>query len=432
MGITFDRGGWYAVKRVPKRFAHIDRRTQVRECLHTDSKAEATAKEPQVVAAWMARWEALAAGAAQDAFAYERAARELAQARGFPYRALTEIATGPFTDLADRLEALFAQGVPSRAEADALMGTAPEAAMMMTEAGCWAFFLEASADALDPKSPAQAQRWKTPRLYTLREWEASAGPVAWNSITPAQVDAFRRALGARISAGEIAPNSANKRFEHLAGIWREIARSAGLDRKRRKGECPFAGQHFRDQGGERRPPFSEKWIASTLLRPGAFDGLNDELVDIFLVTVNTGARPSEVINARLEDWRLADPVPHLAITKRGGRQLKSAAAVRDVPLLGVSLEAAKRIVARGGCTRYDDRESAWSSAINKAFRNRGLLESDRHTVYGMRHAVEDRLLAAGIDDRVRADILGHNYARPRYGEGGALKGRAVALAKIVF
>ena len=37
-----------------------------------------------------------------------------------------------------------------------------------------------------------------------------------------------------------------------------------------------------------------------------------------------------------------------------------------------------------------------------------------------------------LTDRVRADILGHKYERPRYGDGGALGGRRDALALIAL
>ena len=40
------------------------------------------------------------------------------------------------------------------------------------------------------------------------------------------------------------------------------------------------------------------------------------------------------------------------------------------------------------------------------------------------------MLEAGIDDRIRADIMGHKYERPRYGAGGRLPTIAGLLSKI--
>ena len=92
MGITYDRGRWYVVVRRPKRYAHVDPRSQFRAALHTDSRVEAAAKAPAVEAQIRARWEGLAAGEGDDAEARWRAARALAAARGFSWRAAADLA----------------------------------------------------------------------------------------------------------------------------------------------------------------------------------------------------------------------------------------------------------------------------------------------------------------------------------------------------
>lgn len=101
-------------------------------------------------------------------------------------------------------------------------------------------------------------------------------------------------------------------------------------------------------------------------------------------------------------------------------------------MLGVSLEAAHRIAARGGILRYWQKATHWSSVVNKYLRTNGLAETQTHTAYSLRHYVEDALLTSGVDDRVRADILGHKYKRPVYGSGGGLPLRRDALAKIAL
>jgi integrase len=70
--------------------------------------------------------------------------------------------------------------------------------------------------------------------------------------------------------------------------------------------------------------------------------------------------------------------------------------------------------------------------VNKFLANNGLKETPDHTAYSLRHYVEDMLLSVGVDDRVRADILGHKYQRPVYGFGGGLPMRRDALAKIAL
>ena len=86
----------------------------------------------------------------------------------------------------------------------------------------------------------------------------------------------------------------------------------------------------------------------------------------------------------------------------------------------------------GGCTRYADKTDIWSAAVNAFMRENGLRENDRQTAYSLWHAFEDRLLDAGCDDRIRADLMGHKYARPKYGAGGRLATVSAQIAKIAL
>lgn len=105
MGIVKDRGRYYWVKRVSKRFLGLVRGkdgqtvSQVRQALHTDSKAEAQAKAAQVEVAKMAEWEAIAAGDSKSARKHFEAARKLAEARGFQYRTLDALLNAPMNEV---------------------------------------------------------------------------------------------------------------------------------------------------------------------------------------------------------------------------------------------------------------------------------------------------------------------------------------------
>ncbi|WP_138161589.1 hypothetical protein [Parasedimentitalea maritima] len=168
-----------------------------------------------------------------------------------------------------------------------------------------------------------------------------------------------------------------------------------------------------------------------MLAPDALAGMNDEERDVFLMMVNTDVRPSEITDAPASDFVLDANIPYLRIAPHG-RELKVVHTERDIPLLGGSLEAARRIVAQGGIKRYGQNAGAWSAAANKFLRTNGLKETPKHVAYSLRYYVEDALLAAGVDARIRADILGHEYKRPSYGSGGALLGRRDALSLIAL
>lgn len=50
----------------------------------------------------------------------------------------------------------------------------------------------------------------------------------------------------------------------------------------------------------------------------------------------------------------------------------------------------------------------------------------------LRHSFEDRLLDAGCDERIRADLMGHKYARPNDGAGGRMSRVTEEIAKIAI
>ena len=144
--------------------------------------------------------------------------------------------------------------------------------------------------------------------------------------------------------------------------------------------------------------------------------------------VNTGYRPSEGAALTDQTISLDGDVPHIRI-EPDGRQLKSQYARREIPLTGVSLEAFRSFPA--GFPRYRDNASL-SATVNKYLRANGLLETPEHSFYSLRHSFEDRMLEAGIDERIRRDLFGHTLDRERYGKGASLARKAELLAGLAF
>ncbi len=60
------------------------------------------------------------------------------------------------------------------------------------------------------------------------------------------------------------------------------------------------------------------------------------------------------------------------------------------------------------------------------------MESEDHVMYSLRHSFEDRLLRAGVDERVRRDPMGHGLNRERYGLGGGLAFKAEMVQRVAF
>lgn len=149
---------------------------------------------------------------------------------------------------------------------------------------------------------------------------------------------------------------------------------------------------------------------------------------MLLGMVNTGYRPSEGAALTAETIRLDCDVPHISIEPEG-RQLKSHYARRVIPLTGVSLGAFKQYPE--GFQRYRNRATL-SAVVNTFLRANGLLETPHHSMYSLRHAFEDRMLAARIDDRIRRDLFGHWLDRERYGKGASLEHVTELVARIAF
>jgi hypothetical protein len=430
MGITCDRGRWYWVKRVPARYQGVVRGadghpvSQVRQALHTDSRAEALRKAAKVEAERLAQWEALLAGEMGAARAHYEAARRIAEARGFAYRAAPDLARDDLAELVARLSALE-PGSPAPVAA-AVLGTVPPVLPDLREV--FTDYIDLTRSRHTQKSDTQRHRWELPRRRAVENFVTVCGggtPMPVGEIDRAMALRFRAWWSERV-AGGMKVESANKDIGHLAeilGTWARLT-STEIDN-------PFKGLRLEGNDAVQRPAFSRDWVAGRLLAPGALSGLNATARDVLLVMINTGLRPSEITDAPPEDIEVGVNIPFLRVAPHG-RELKVRHTRRDVPLLGVSLEAARRLREAGGAGRYRHKAAAWSATVNKYLGEHGLRETPAHVAYSLRHYVEDALLAAGVDDRVRADILGHRYPRPLYGSGGALAGRAAALAKIAL
>ena len=145
--------------------------------------------------------------------------------------------------------------------------------------------------------------------------------------------------------------------------------------------------------------------------------------------IETGCRPSELINLRPEDIHVDEKVPYISIKPSKSRQIKTESSIRDIPLMGVALEAARR--APNGFAHYHDRNELFSANMMKAFRVRSFFPTSDHVIYSFRHSFEKRMQEANIDYGLRCLLMGHANSRPSYGDGGSLAYRRDEMLKIV-
>lgn len=398
-------------QRVPKRYEAVEPRKFVWLALHTDSPAEAERKAGPAWDQLIAGWEAKLAGDTSDAEQRFAAARDLAAARGFRYLRADQVAQLPKEELLKRIAAIGGTDAePDIRDAEALLGTAKEPEITVSRA--LDLYWTLVQDKTRGKSEDQLRRWRNPRLKAVRNFVTVVGDKGIGEISGDDMLDFRAWWFDKIEAEGLTPNSANKDLIHLGDVLKTVNRM-----KRLGLVLPLSDLSFKEGEAKQRPPFSDGWIRDRLLVPGALHGLNDEARDILLAMVNTGARPSELAGLAADQIRLDDTVPHISI-EPGKRQLKSKNARRVIPLVGVSLDAMRRHPA--GFPRYAGTSAGLSATVNKYLRAHGLLETPGHSFYGLRHSFEDRQLAAGVDERVRRDLMGHSLNRERYGKGAAL------------
>lgn len=398
-------------QRVPLRYRRVEPRVTVWISLHTDSESVARQKAPLAWQHLIEAWEAKMAGDTGDAERRFEAARELAAVRGYRYMTAGQVATLPREELLARVEAIPVRNdKPDKVEAAAILGGASEPKITVSRA--LELYWSLAAEQAIGKSEDQVRRWKNPRKKAVANFIAVVGDKPIADITGDDMLDFRLWWTEKMETEDLTPNSANKDLVHLGSVLKTINKL-----KRLGLVLPLSDLSFKQGEKRQRPPFSVDWIKTKLLAPGALGGLNTEARCILLGMVNTGYRPSEGAALTKAQIRLEAKVPHISIEPIG-RQLKSTYARRIIPLAGVSLEAFKECP--DGFPRYADNPSL-SATVNKFMRANGLMETPEHSLYSLRHSFEDRMLAAGIDDRIRRDLFGHSLTRERYGNGASLE-----------
>lgn len=356
-------------------------------------------------------WEALLAGNGEAAGQRLDAAREIARSRGLTYQPAIKILEGPLEDMLRRVEAISApKGRPNVTEARALLGTVPDPGLTVSKA--LNLFWQMTTSEMLGKSEDQVRRARNPVIKAIRNFIDVVGDKNIANITRDDMLDFRQWWAERLEAEDLTANSANKDLTHFGMVLKRVN-----ELKRLNIDLPLGSLKFKQEDAGRRPPFSDTWISTKLLAPGALAGMNTEARCILLGMINTGYRPSEGAALLASHIHLEGDVPYIHILPEG-RQVKTKNAKRIIPLAGISLEALREC--RNGFPRYRNK-AGLSATINNFLRENGLMETPDHVLYSLRHSFEDRLLAAGVDERIRRDLMGHALDRERYGSGASLE-----------
>jgi integrase len=392
--------------------------------LNTDSQDLALKKAPAVWETLIAGWEAQLAGKSEDGVLRFEAAQAIAASHGFVYKPIREIEELPLEDLLARVELLQRRdGSVNISAAPAVLGTIEPPAMTVSEA--LAEYWKLTPDRVHGKSSDQKRRWQNPRKKAVRNFIDVVGDIPMAKLTRDDVLEFRSWWLERISEENLTPNSANKDLIHLADVLRTVNELKGF-----KLDLPLDKLRLKEREKKERIPFSDEWIRDKILAPGALSGLNGEARAILIGMINTGYRPSEAAGLTADRIRLNHNVPHILIAADETRLIKNETSRREVPLTGVSLEVFREFPS--GFPHYRERPASLSATVNKFLRSNGLMESDKHVMYSLRHSFEDRMLVGRIDERLRRELMGHSLGREKYGQAGGLQFKASELERIAI
>ncbi|OJJ11475.1 hypothetical protein BKI51_06945 [Alphaproteobacteria bacterium AO1-B] len=454
-------GTWYYRRQVPLDVKDLVGRSSLEVSLKTKLRDVARLRRDAMEEADTLFWASLLGGgaaAADPATARYRAAQKRALALGFVWKSSSDLLNhAPLDDLIARLDVL--KGRPDlerKSDAEALLGTAPRPDVLVSKV-LEIYLTEIAPDALKGKSPAQIAAYKKVKTRAVANFIKVVGDKPVDAVTRADALAFfdwwqtrvtgantgaNKSMDADASAGTgaggghkrkrgapskpLSGNSANRDVGNMRQMFQAYYQRIGEEGR----DNPFRNLSFRDPKALKQdvPPFPVHWIRDRLLAPGAFDGLDREAALLFLALIETGCRPSELCNITADQIHLEGAVPFIEIRFRADRAIKTEASVRQIPLVGVSLAAFLK--APDGFPRYRDKETNFSAIGMRHLRRAGLLPSEHHRIYSLRHAFETRMKEAGLDYELRCLLMGHALSRPDYGDGGSLSWRQSQLKRI--
>jgi integrase len=415
--LTVRHGVWHFLRRVPAEYAHLDKRGNVKLSTKIKVAADRKGTKASQVAARMnatleAYWRGLTEERATEAKQQYLDAVRLARSIGLDYQTPSVWATASIEDVLARIETVVANGLINNAPIrKAALGAIEKPPILLSQ--LYNEFEITQKLALSKMSPDQVRKWKAAKKRAIEILVEQRGDKALHQLTRDDALAFADWWEERVINEGIGAGTANKNISHIGGMIRAVNKrlKLGLD-------DVFAGTRIEGGRDGQRAPFTVEFIRDIILSPGKLDGLNDEARDVVYAVMETGARPSEIVNLTAQCIVLDAEIPHIRIQAEG-RLLKTEHSERDIPLIGLALEAMKRHPE--GFPRYFDKGSSVSATLMKHFSKLELLPTAKHKVYSFRHSFKDRLKAVEAPEELIDELMGHRTDKPQYGDGYGLK-----------
>jgi integrase len=426
--LTKRNGVWHYQRRVPNDYAHLDRRGIVRLSTKIKVVNDRTGTKASRVAARMnetseAYWRSLAESKDIEARQAYADAVKLARSLGLDYQPPPIIAQQPIAEVLERIETAIANGrLDNPGLRKAIFGGVekPE----ITLSSLFSEYEATQRTKLSKMSPNQQRKWINAKKRAVEILIEQKGDKALHELTRDDAVSYADSWEDRVISGEINAGTANKNITHIGGMIRAVNKrlKLGLDNV-------FAGTRIEGGRDGSRSPFEVDFIRNVILADGKLTDLNDEARDVVYVAMETGARPSEIVNLSRQRIMLDADIPFIRIEAED-RLLKTEHSERDVPLVGMALDAMRRHP--DGFPRYFDKGDNFSAAALKHFRKHKLLPSKKHTIYSFRHSFKDRLKAVEAPEELIDELMAHAIDKPKYGDGYGLKLKLKYIQAIAF
>jgi integrase len=152
--------------------------------------------------------------------------------------------------------------------------------------------------------------------------------------------------------------------------------------------------------------------------------IDDDIRWLVAIILDSGMRLSEAVGLVMADLKLDEDIPYIDLKPHSHRRLKTASSERKIPLVGMSLWAAKRLKEYSSdyyCfSRYINNQccnsNSASAALNKWIKT---IAGPNDVIHGLRHSFRDRLRAAGAPSDMIDQLGGWtiNSVGQRYGDG---------------
>jgi len=410
------KGLFTARLQVPTQFQMLAGKSEVWQATGTTDYGEALDFRSKWRRQKLAEWnsELAEADPPNQKSRYQLAA-EIAISRGEEYRTADSIADLRIEDLLGRVEGLKAAGdAPTSVAAQAILGgiEMPRMTLMEVARSMPERFPEDYNGKTEKGKKGWASRWTRPSAKFV---EVIGADPDFINIERKQGVVFRDALKDLVLDDDgLKAETAIKELQNLNGLWNRHFEALGVDSEevppspwRNLSKPLYKLAEGDGQKFEIPVDYLQKIIA-----PGALDSMNEEARDLIYVLIETGARQSEITDLPPSSIFLDAKIPHIKIQREKGefaRNIKNSSSEREIPLVGVALEAMRRHPE--GFPRYRGK-GTFSAAANAFLHDNGLLP-EMITIGGTRHSFEKRMKRVCIDSDDRGAMMGHSIKRIR-------------------